>query len=122
MPKSTLIQKAGAAAIALGLGLGAFSGVSAQEERQYLYCVASAATPGGKAYFTKVYPGTWDESFENEDAYFAHISKRMDTKVERSTTYCYALDSFDEAGLERDEGVEQIRKKGWEPVDVTWRP
>lgn len=122
MRKSTCIRKAASLAIALGLGIAATSGAVAQDERQYLYCVSSPSAPGGKAYFTRVYPGTWEQSMDDEDAYFEHVSKRMDAEVERSTTYCYALETFDEAGLEREEGLAQIRKSGWEPVDVNWRP
>ena len=91
-------------------------------DRSYLYCVASASEPGGKAYFTEVYPGTWDQSADDEKSFFDHTSAKLDNGVERSTTYCYALDTFDEAGLDRDEGKAVVRKGGWEPVDVTWRP
>ena len=91
-------------------------------ERSFLYCVASASEPGGKAYFTGVYPGTWEQSADDEDSYFGHVSAKLDDGVERSTTYCYVLDTFDEAGLDRDEGKSIVSKQGWEPVDVTWRP
>lgn len=91
-------------------------------DRQFLYCVASASQPGGKAYFTGVYPGTWEQSVDDEASYFGHVSAKLDETVERSTTYCYALDTFDEAGLDRDEGKAMVSNQGWQPVDVSWRP
>ncbi|EDL47761.1 hypothetical protein [Erythrobacter sp. SD-21] len=109
------------AAIAAATGCLA-PAASATEDRPYIYCVASASSPGGKAYFSGVHPGTWDQYPDDEDAFFRHVSQRVDEAVERSTTYCYALDTFDEAGLDRQEGVETLRKGGWEPVDLTWRP
>ena len=107
---------AGVAATALAPQL------SASAERQFLYCVSSAAAPGGKAYFSHVYPGTWDQSADDEEGFYRHVSQRVDEGVERGTTYCYALDTFDEAGLDRAEGIEVVRKGGWDPVDITWRP
>ena len=90
--------------------------------RSYLYCVASAAEPGGKAYLSGVYPGAWEQAAADEERYFAHVSAKLDDAVERSTTYCYAQDTFDEAGLEREETQSFLKEDGWEPVDVTWRP
>lgn len=92
------------------------------QERSFLYCVTSASEPGGKAYFTGVYPGTWEQSADDEQSYFGHISAKLDDSVERSTTYCHVLDSFDEANLDRDEGKSVVGKQGWDPVDVVWRP
>lgn len=115
-------RKAAFGAIVLALTASAAPISIQASERQYLYCVASAAYPGGKAYFTKVYPGTWEQSPDDEEAYYEHISSKVDEEVERSTTYCYTLDSFDEAGLDREEGVDVVRASGWEPVDIAWRP
>ena len=103
--------------------LGVLAPAYAQSpERSFLYCVASASEPGGKAWFTHVYPGTWEQSPDDEERYFAHVAAKLDDSVERSTTYCYALDSFDEAGLDREDGKASVQGQGWEPVDVTWRP
>ena len=91
-------------------------------ERSYLYCVASAAEPGGKAYLSDVYPGRWEQSAADEDRYFNHVSAKLDQGVKRSTTYCYAQETYDEAGFERTETQSVLEEDGWEPVDVTWRP
>lgn len=110
------------AAVSLAVAAALAPVQAAAQERQFVYCVSSAPTPGGKAYFTAVFPGTWDDAVASEDAYFDHVSRRLDEGVDRSTTYCYVLDSFDEAGLDRQEGVSIARNQGWKPVDITWRP
>ena len=117
-----ITRTAALAGMAAAFALNAAPAAAQDDDRQFLYCVASAADPGGKAYFTKVYPGTWDQSPEDEEAYFNHIASKVDEDVERSTTYCYTLDTFDEAGLDREEGVDVIRESGWEPVEIAWRP
>lgn len=107
---------------AAALAFGAAPAAGDPGERQFLYCVASAETPGGNAYFTKVYPGSDAQSAANEDAFYKHIATKVDGEVLRNTTYCYTLDTFDEAGLDREEGVEVIRAQGWSPVEIAWRP
>ena len=104
------------------LAFGAVPAAGQTGERQFLYCVASADIPGGNAYFTKVYPGSFAESPDDEEAFFKHISSKVDADVMRNATYCYTLDTFEEAGLDREEGVEVIRSRGWSPVDIAWRP
>ena len=91
-------------------------------EKQYVYCVASASEPGGNAYFSSIFRGTWEQSVMDEEAYFNHVSARVDDGVGRSTTYCYVLDTFDEATLDKDSGMSMVRKQGWEPVEMSWRP
>ena len=108
--------------LCLAASLAAMAAPGAAADRQYVYCVASASEPGGKAYFSSIYPGSWEQSVSDEEAYFEHVSARVDGQVERSTTYCYVLDTFDGATLDKDSGKTMVRNQGWEPVDTTWRP
>lgn len=119
--RKTMFSRMGLAAALAAIAVPASSPAIASD-RQYVYCVSSASQPGGNAYFSSIYPGTWEQSVSDEEAYYKHVAARVDEQVERSTTYCYVLDTFDSATLDKDSGMNIIRNQGWEPVETVWRP